>query len=150
MKLIEVPRLLRCNRKPVRCSLFSAMIGLMLLAVGSASASQNFPSYAELANQVKHPVVNIFSTKVIDVSQMRPFADPGSPFEEFFKHFFGGQQEMKRRSNALGSGFIIDSSGLIITNNHVVEKADEIMVGSKTSKNTTQKWLDVIRRRIWL
>jgi serine protease Do len=110
------------------------------MAANGVLAAQDFPSYADLANRVKDPVVNIFTTKVIDMGQGTPFGRPNSPFEEFFKHFFGGTlPDMKRKSNALGSGFIIDGSGLILTNNHVVEKADEINVRLENLKEYDAK-----------
>ena len=67
----------------------------------------------------------------------RPQLPPGSPFEEFFEEFFKnrrGQGETPapnrppRRVNSLGSGFIIDASGIVVTNNHVIAEADEITV----------------------
>jgi serine protease Do len=63
--------------------------------------------------------------------QQRPQFPPGSPFEDFFREFFDRQQRRDapaRRSTSLGSGFIIDASGLVVTNNHVVAEADEIVV----------------------
>ena len=60
---------------------------------------------------------------------------PGSPFEEFFKDFFernrppgGNQQNRPRRVTSLGSGFVIDKDGLIVTNNHVIAEAEEVSV----------------------
>lgn len=70
-----------------------------------------------------------------DLPEMPQFP-PGSPFEEFFKDFFdrhgqnmpGGQDLAPRRATSLGSGFVVDASGLVVTNNHVIENADEIKV----------------------
>ncbi|GLI34130.1 DegQ family serine endoprotease [Desulforhabdus amnigena] len=128
-------------------------IALMMLAVSlhlspSAFASlgtQGPPSFADLAEQVNHTVVNISTTQVIKDNPMQPFMSPNSPFreffgDEFFKKFFGGempQGEMK--THALGSGFIIDSEGLILTNNHVVEKADEIKIKTQDGKEYDAK-----------
>ena len=61
-----------------------------------------------------------------------PQFPPGSPFEEFFKDFFDRdkqqQEQQPRRSFSLGSGFVIDPAGFVVTNNHVIADADEITV----------------------
>ncbi len=89
----------------------------------------NFPSFAELVDKHKRSVVNINTT---NVSKVRSF--PGFPFgegdlfEEFFGNFFGPMPEREFKNRGLGSGFIIDAEGHIVTNNHVIEKAEEIEV----------------------
>ena len=84
-------------------------------------------SFADLAEKLMPSVVNI-STKTTVVTNTNPFPfqfPPGSPFEDMFKEF-GTPQE--RQSAALGSGFIIDEKGIVVTNNHVIQDADDIVV----------------------
>jgi len=93
------------------------------------SNSQNVPaSFADLAERLMPSVVNISTTQTV-VTRSNPFPNfqfpPGSPFEDMFKEF-GTPQE--RQSSALGSGFIIDEKGIVVTNNHVIEGADDIIV----------------------
>jgi serine protease Do len=94
------------------------------------------PSFANLADAVRHSVVNISTTQVVKGAQLPPFLGPGSPFGEFFG---GNVPQKERKVQALGSGFIIDKSGLILTNNHVVEKATEIKVRLDTEKEYDAK-----------
>ena len=84
-------------------------------------------SFADLAEKLMPSVVNIStSTTVVTKSNPLPFQfPPGSPFGDMFKEF-GDPQE--RQSAALGSGFIIDEKGIVITNNHVIQDADDIIV----------------------
>ena len=93
-----------------------------------SSFSQNIPgSFADLAEKLMPSVVNISTTTSIK-TQSNPFPfqfPPGSPFEDMFKEF-GTPQE--RQSSALGSGFIIDEDGIVITNNHVISDAKDIIV----------------------
>ena len=85
-------------------------------------------SFANLAEILSPSVVNISTTTLIeDRKQNLPAFPPGSPFEEFFKQFQDPNQG-KRRAQSLGSGFIIDEKGYIITNNHVIDNAEKIMV----------------------
>lgn len=106
--------------------------------------SQGPPSFADLADQVKDAVVNISITQNAKESPMKPFMGPNSPFKEFFgddffKHFFG-ETPQPFKTHALGSGFIIDQKdGLILTNNHVVEKADEIKIKTQDGKEYDAK-----------
>ena len=95
-------------------------------------------SFAELAERLSPAVVNVAtSQKVTGTGRVEvpvPQFPPGSPFEDFFKEFFdrqqgdGEQAPQTRRVTSLGSGFIIDPSGVIVTNNHVIAEADEITV----------------------
>jgi len=94
----------------------------------SYSNSQGTPgSFADLAERLMPSVVNISTTTTI-TTQSNPFPfqfPPGSPFEDMFKEF-GAPQE--RKSAALGSGFIIDAKGIVVTNNHVISDAEDIIV----------------------
>ena len=84
-------------------------------------------SFADLAEKLMPSVVNISTTQTIK-TQTNPFPfqfPPGSPFEEMFKEF---QKPTERKATSLGSGFIINKNGTVVTNNHVIANADDIIV----------------------
>ncbi len=92
-----------------------------------ANAKNTLESFADLAEKLMPSVVNISTTQTI-VTNINPFPfefPPGSPFEDLFKEFSTPQ---KRKASALGSGFIIDAKGIVVTNNHVIQGAEDIMV----------------------
>ena len=92
-----------------------------------ADAKNTPESFADLAEKLMPSVVNISTTQTI-VTNVNPFPfefPPGSPFEDMFKEFGTPQ---KRKASALGSGFIIDAKGIVVTNNHVIKGAEDIMV----------------------
>jgi len=93
-----------------------------------ASAQDRPVSFADLAERLMSSVVNISTTTTVTTNS-NPFPGfqfpPGSPFEDMFKEFGTPQT---RKSAALGSGFIIDEEGIVITNNHVIQDAEDIVV----------------------
>ena len=84
-------------------------------------------SFADLAEKLMPSVVNISTTQTVrTTSNQFPFQfPPGSPFEEMFKDF---QTPTERKASSLGSGFIIKENGIVITNNHVIAEADDILI----------------------
>jgi len=93
------------------------------------------PNFADLAEQLQPAVVNIGTTQVLrGPGRGLPFPSPfggrgeRDPFREFFERFFGGMPQRELRRRSLGSGFIINKEGYIVTNNHVVENATDIKV----------------------
>jgi serine protease Do len=90
------------------------------------------PDFAQLAEELSPSVVNISTKQDI----RRQFGGPGEEPHEFFGPFerFFGAPDQPRATRSLGSGFVIDAGGFIITNNHVVENADEILVRLSTGK----------------
>lgn len=107
-------------------------LGALVLAQPAAADGPN--SLAPLAKKLSPAVVNISTTQTVKGPQGVPLpkVPKGSPFEEFFEDFFnkrGGAQQLDRKVSSLGSGFVIDGvEGLVVTNNHVIEGADEIIV----------------------
>src|SRR5437764_2298112 len=135
----------------LRRSAVAALAALLLMVPAGApqgirpAAARPAPdSFADLADKLLPSVVNISTTQTLKPEKQkekeratpgRPQFPPGSPFEEFFKDFFNhdspqsGRPEAKpRKATSLGSGFVIDQAGYIITNNHVIADADEITV----------------------
>lgn len=105
-----------------------------VLMLAQAIAAQARPdSFADLAEQVSPAVVNITtSTTVASRTGPQGVVPEGSPFEDFFREFQDrqgqGDNERLRRSSALGSGFVISEDGYVVTNNHVIDGADEILI----------------------
>jgi serine protease Do len=102
------------------------------------------PDFAGLAEHISPSVVNISSTQEVKSPSFGPGGPGGEddPFHEFFEpfeRFFGPQRRLPYKAKSLGSGFVIDAAGLILTNNHVVENADEIVVKITTGKEFKAK-----------
>ena len=107
---------------------------------------QGLPNFAPLIEKLTPVTVNISSSKTVTSSMGQfggpPFGGPGDPFrdffgDDFFRHFFGGDPNREQRQQGLGSGFIIDPAGYILTNNHVIDGADEIKVKTNSDKEYT-------------
>ncbi|GGF57912.1 serine protease [Azorhizobium oxalatiphilum] len=113
-------------------------LSLVLAAPAFAASSKGPDTVADVAEKVMDAVVNISTSQNVAASRSVPAPQlpPGSPFEDFFDEFFkrrqqedggeGQQGQRPRRVSSLGSGFVIDPTGYIVTNNHVIADADEI------------------------
>jgi serine protease Do len=140
-------RLLRCQ--PARAATVALVVTLAaplaaVMPISPIFARPAPDSFADLAAKLLPAVVNISSTQAVQARGGGPGAGPeipmfppGSPFEQFFKDFLNrnrppgrgdNQPAPERRAQSLGSGFIIDTAGLVVTNNHVIDGADEITV----------------------
>ena len=123
----------------------------IIFNISSVYAKSAPDSFADLAEQLMPSVVNISTTQIIKTNpNSNPFPfrfPPGSPFGEMFKDF-ENQQPKERKASALGSGFIIKEDGIVITNNHVIANAEDILVrvGDKEYKAKlvgTDPYMDV-------
>jgi len=128
--------------KPIRTFAIASALGLLTAygaptTVRTADAAQGPESVADLAEQLLDSVVNISTSQRVSNNNRtpRPRVPEGSPFQDFFGEFFGdrdngqpGPGPRSRRVNSLGSGFVIDPDGIIVTNNHVIAEADDIEV----------------------
>lgn len=116
------------------------LIALFFFAT-SVSAKKVPDTFADLAEKLMPSVVNISTTQTIKTTS-NPFRNfkfpPGSPFEEMFKEF---DRQTERKATALGSGFIIDKKGIVITNNHVIQDAEDIIVKVNGKKEFKAKVL---------
>ena len=113
---------------------------LIIIFTTSVSAKKVPDSFADLAEKLMPSVVNISTTQTIK-GTVNPFPfqfPPGSPFEDLFKDF---NSQTERQVSSLGSGFIIDAKGIVITNNHVIQNAEEIIVKVNGKKEFKAKVL---------
>ena len=107
---------------------------IILFCISHKTFGKSTPeSFADLVDELIPSVVSIASTTIIkeQPQQSIPQFPEGSPFDDFFKDYFDNEQRKspsQRPMVGLGSGFIVDKSGIIVTNNHVIEGADEITV----------------------
>ncbi|MGI9387610.1 MAG: DegQ family serine endoprotease [Methyloligellaceae bacterium] len=122
--------------QPIDCRYFGRFVAATLLPILLILAPQDVSargpeSVADVAEKLLDAVVNISTSQTLKGSKGVPMprVPKGSPFEEFFEDFLDRQRKQgtPRKVNSLGSGFVIDPSGIIVTNNHVIESAEEIV-----------------------
>ena len=122
-------------------------VGSRMGHMGPLSAPGGFTgfpqSFADVAARVTPAVVNISTTSTVRIpgNPFRHFFGPDDegPFGDFFKRFYGDTPDREMKQQSLGSGFIVDKEGYILTNNHVVEGADEIKVKCSDGREFTAK-----------
>ncbi|APF38043.1 Do family serine endopeptidase [Chelatococcus daeguensis] len=112
-----------------------AVAAVMAVQLPTAALARGPESLADVAQEVIDAVVNISASTTVEArGPSFPQLPPGTPFEDLFEEFFNrrGQGDnaprQQRRSNSLGSGFVIDADGIIVTNNHVIGEANDITV----------------------
>jgi serine protease Do len=130
----------RRSLRPWLAAICFGAAGILMTAPASARGPEGI---ADVAEKVIDAVVNISTSQTIEAKggpsadnrSTMPKLPPGSPFEEFFDDFFknhrggpGGGDLQPHKTTSLGSGFIVDTSGIVVTNNHVIADADEITV----------------------
>lgn len=127
-----------------RAAAFTALtVTIPVIAAPAPAFARGAPdSFADLADKLLPTVVNIATSQTLKARApgvKLPNIPPGSPLEDLFKDFLGPQGNQPRHVTSLGSGFIVDPSGLIVTNNHVIEDADEITVTLNDGTNLPAK-----------
>ena len=130
-----------------RIAAFAVLFWSVFLFYGTNAQTASFEppaSFANLAQSVEGAVVNISTTQKAKETPFQQFGGgSNSPFDQFFgdqfKHYFGNIPQGEVETHALGSGFLISDDGLILTNNHVVDKADEIKVKTSDGKEFSAK-----------
>ena len=137
------------GRTPSRLSrAILVFLAISITGMGATVYGKAAPSsFAPLADKVGPSVVNISAVKVVKGMQGRalrrsPFGE-NDPFEEFFRRFFENQPPRKFKQRSLGSGFIIEKEGFILTNNHVVANTEEIKV---TLSNDSEYPAEIVGR----
>ncbi|NBZ97459.1 MAG: DegQ family serine endoprotease [Proteobacteria bacterium] len=123
---------------------FLLIIFCYILFITNLNSKEVPDSFADLVEKLIPSVVNISATRVIETRSQNPFPfqfPPGHPFEDLFKDFDRGGSPQKRKTQSLGSGFIIDKEGIIITNNHVIQSAEGIFVKLTNGKEYEAKVL---------
>jgi serine protease Do len=140
---VKIPLFRRTLRHSIGAVTLAAVLGIGAVPLAHFDIAPAFArgpeSLADLADQVSGAVVNISATQMVEDKRASntPQLQPGTPFDDLFEEFFkrrqqqggdDGPKQQQRRSNSLGSGFVIDPSGIVITNNHVIADANEVTV----------------------
>ena len=106
-----------------------ALVVLVIVGSRPAPAQGLPPSFADLAERLSPAVVNISTSQTVERPDGIPELPPGSPFEDLFRDFFDRNiPQGPRTVESLGSGFVISAEGYVVSNNHVIEEADEVTV----------------------
>ncbi|MGC1495053.1 MAG: Do family serine endopeptidase [Sulfitobacter sp.] len=121
------------HQTPIFKAFLLSLLTVAFIAVQAVMAVAKQESLAPLAEKISPSVVNITTSTVVEGrTGPQGIVPEGSPFEDFFREFQDrnndGEGPRPRRSSALGSGFVISEDGFVVTNNHVIEGADEITI----------------------